>query len=82
MGTATPTRFPLGIRADATSTFDRAVNMAKGTDIASATTTDIGAALGNYVQITGTTTITSLGTVYGGMLLSQAFSHLPITALL
>jgi hypothetical protein len=66
MGTATPTRFPLGIRADLTSTFDRAVNMAKGTDIASATTTDIGAATGNYVQITGTTTITGLGTIAQG----------------
>ncbi len=67
MGTATPTRFPLGLRADLTSTFDRAVNMAKGTDIASATTTDIGAASGNYVQITGTTSITGLGTSAAGV---------------
>jgi hypothetical protein len=67
MGTATPTRFPLGLRADLTSQFDRAVNMAKGTDIASATTTDIGAATGNYVQITGTVTITSLGTATAGI---------------
>jgi hypothetical protein len=67
MGTETPTRFPLGLRADKTSTFDRAVNMAKGTDIASATTTDIGAATGNYVQITGTTTITGLGTSAAGV---------------
>jgi hypothetical protein len=74
MGTATPTRFPLGIRADATSTFDRAVNMAKGTDIASATTTDIGAALGNYVQITGTTTITSLGTAAAGVWRNVTFT--------
>jgi len=66
MGTATPTRFPLGLRADATSQFDRAVNMAQGTNIASATTTDIGAALGNYVNITGTTTITGLGTIAAG----------------
>jgi hypothetical protein len=41
--------------------------MAKGTDIASATTTDIGAATGNYVQITGTTTITGLGTSAAGV---------------
>lgn len=74
MGTATPTRFPLGIRADLTSTFDRAVNMAKGTDIASATTTDIGAALGNYVQITGTTTITSLGTAAAGVWRNVTFT--------
>lgn len=43
-----------------------ALNEAKGTDIASATTTDIGAATGNYVVITGTTTITGLGTVQAG----------------
>lgn len=67
MGTAVATRFPLGIRADLTSQFDRAVNMAKGTDIASATTTDIGTATGNYVQITGTTTITGLGTSAAGV---------------
>jgi hypothetical protein len=66
MGTAVATRFPLGIRADLASQFDRQVNMAKGTDIASATTTDIGAATGNYVQITGTVTITSLGTIAAG----------------
>jgi hypothetical protein len=39
---------------------------AKGADIASATTTDIGAATGNYVVVTGTTTITGLGTVQAG----------------
>jgi len=38
------------------------INEAKGSDIASATTTDIGAATGNYVHVTGTTTITGLGT--------------------
>jgi hypothetical protein len=43
-----------------------AINENKGTDIASATTTDIGAATGNYVSITGTTTITALGTVQAG----------------
>lgn len=43
-----------------------ALNEAKGADIASATTTDIGAATGNYVVITGTTTITGLGTVQAG----------------
>ena len=43
-----------------------ACNMAKGSDIASATTTDIGAAVGNYVHVTGTTTITGLGTIQAG----------------
>ena len=41
-------------------------NEAKGTNIASATTTDIGAAVGNYVHVTGTTTITGLGTIQAG----------------
>jgi uncharacterized cupin superfamily protein len=43
-----------------------AINEAKGANIASATTTDIGAATGNLVHITGTTTITGLGTIQGG----------------
>lgn len=43
-----------------------AINEAKGADIASATTTDIGAATGNFVHITGTTTITGLGTIQAG----------------
>ena len=43
-----------------------AINEAQGADIASATTTDIGAATGNYVKVTGTTTITGLGTVQAG----------------
>jgi hypothetical protein len=42
------------------------VNDAKGTDIASAGTTDIAAATGNYVVVTGTTTITALGTAQAG----------------
>lgn len=42
------------------------INETKGADIASATTTDIGAATGNFVDITGTTTITGLGTVQAG----------------
>jgi len=39
----------------------------KGTNIASATTTDIGAATGRFVHITGTTTITGLGTKTAGV---------------
>lgn len=48
------------------ATFSAAANTAKGADIASATTTDIGAATGNFVHITGTTTITGLGTIAAG----------------
>jgi hypothetical protein len=40
---------------------------AKGLDIASAATIDLGAATGEFVDITGTTTITSLGTVAAGI---------------
>lgn len=39
----------------------------KGADIASATTTDIGAATGDFIDITGTTTITGLGTKTAGV---------------
>jgi hypothetical protein len=42
------------------------INEAKGADIASATTTDIGAATGNFIHVTGTTTITGLGTIQAG----------------
>jgi hypothetical protein len=50
------------------------VNDAKGADIASAGTTDIGAATGNYVVVTGTTTITALGTVQAGAVRIVRFS--------
>lgn len=43
-----------------------ALNMARGTDLAAAATTDIGAASGNYVAITGNATITSLGSAPAG----------------
>lgn len=39
----------------------------KGADIASGATVNLAAATGNYVHITGNTTITSLGTVSAGM---------------
>jgi hypothetical protein len=39
----------------------------KGSDIASATTTDIGAATADFVDVTGTTTITGLGTIGAGI---------------
>jgi hypothetical protein len=41
-------------------------NEAQASDIASASTTDIGAAAGTYVRVTGTTTISGLGTVQAG----------------
>jgi hypothetical protein len=50
------------------------VNDAKGTDIASAGTTNIAAATGNYVVVTGTTTITALGTAQAGAVRIVRFS--------
>lgn len=38
----------------------------QGSDIASAATTDIGASTGQYVRVTGTTSITGLGTINAG----------------
>jgi len=45
-----------------------------GTDIASASTTDLANATGDYVSITGTTTITALGTVSAGMRFILSFA--------
>lgn len=42
------------------------IDEAKGADIASASTTNIGAATGNYINITGTTTITAFDTAQAG----------------
>ncbi|HSB98127.1 MAG TPA: hypothetical protein VLC91_16825 [Spongiibacteraceae bacterium] len=47
---------------------------AKGADIASAATTNIGAATGEFVDVTGTTTITSLGTVAAGITRTVRFT--------
>lgn len=44
-----------------------ALDEQKGSDIASAGTTDIGAGTGNQIDVTGTTTITGLGTVQAGV---------------
>ena len=64
------------VYSDATNVYDvvsfpggsltGALNEYQGANIASATTTDIGAATGNYIHITGTTTITGLGTIQAG----------------
>lgn len=43
-----------------------ALNEAKSSDIASATTTDLSTSTGNLIHITGTTTITSFGTLQAG----------------
>ena len=40
---------------------------AKGSDVASASTTNIGAATGEYIDITGTTTITAFDTIGAGI---------------
>lgn len=56
----------IGAATGASLVLSSFLNEAQGADIASATTTDIGAATGNYVQVTGTTTITGLGTVQAG----------------
>lgn len=45
----------------------RAAVANQGSDIASAGTTNVGAATGQYLKVTGTTTITSFGTVNAGV---------------
>lgn len=63
-----------GVETDLTATggtftggsLTSALNEARGAAIASAATTDIGAATGNLVHVTGTTTITALGTAQAG----------------
>jgi hypothetical protein len=47
---------------------------AKGSDIASAATTDIGAATAEFVDVTGTTTITALGTIDAGIVRTVRFT--------
>lgn len=47
---------------------------AKGADIASASTTDIGAATAEFVDVTGTTTITALGTIAAGIVRTVRFT--------
>jgi hypothetical protein len=63
-GTETPGNGDDYIRA--LSAIIRRTN-AKGSDIASAATTDIGAATAEFVDVTGTTTITALGTIDSGI---------------
>lgn len=56
----------IGINLANTNNWTAAINEAKGTDIASATP-NIGAATGNYIHVTGTTTITAFDTVQAGV---------------
>jgi hypothetical protein len=56
-----------GFNITGLTTLSAALDTAKGSDIASATTTNIGAATGNFVHVTGTTTITGLGTITAGV---------------
>lgn len=47
---------------------------AKGSDIASASSIDLGAATGEFVDVTGTTTITALGTIVAGIVRTVRFT--------
>jgi len=49
------------------------LKLAKSTNIASATTTDLSTATGNLVHITGTTTITAFGTLQAGTKIDVVF---------
>ena len=59
----TPT---LGVASGTSLVLSSFLNEAKGANIASASTTNIGAGTGNYINITGTTTITAFDTVQAG----------------
>lgn len=56
--------------------FSGAANANKSSDIASAATTNIAAATGEYVVVTGTTTITSLGTAQAGTMREVVFASI------
>lgn len=58
---------PLASALDASGgNFTGALNFAQGADVASAGTTNLCTATGNYVHVTGTVTITSFGTCQAG----------------
>lgn len=65
--------FSGGALTSTTSMSGAAFNEAKGANIASATSTPIGAATGNLVHVTGVTTITSFDTVQAGTLREVVF---------
>lgn len=58
-------------------TMAAAFNESEGVDIASAATTDIGAATGNYVNVTGSVSITSFGTIQAGVVRHVRFTGAP-----
>lgn len=62
------------VKTNVTPSFTVAINEAATVDVASATTCDIGAAASNNVRITGTTTITGLGTAAAGIRRSVRFA--------
>jgi hypothetical protein len=55
-------------------TFANLVKLVKGADLASSATVDLGAAGGNYVNVTGTSTITSLGSGAAGIDVTVCFT--------
>jgi hypothetical protein len=81
LSTTAASNSPAGSEAPtSTDDFHRAIQSilrhtnAKGSDIASATTTNIGAATGEFVDVTGTTTITGLGTIAAGIVRTVRFT--------
>jgi hypothetical protein len=81
LSTTAASNFPAGTEAPSNADdFFRAIQAilrttnAKGSDIASAATTDIGAATGEFVDVTGTTTITALGTIAAGIVRTVRFT--------
>jgi hypothetical protein len=64
--TASLSSVALAILSPTSTALPHGVNL-KGADIASASTTDLSAATGDYVDVTGTTTITALGTAANGV---------------
>jgi hypothetical protein len=52
------------------------LKLSKSSDIASATTTDLSTSNGNYAHITGTTTITALGTLPAGTTITCVFDDI------
>src|ERR1700758_2637066 len=64
--TLTPAAINLGAGATITST-GGVINEAEATGVPSASTVNLAAQAGNYIQITGTTTITSFGTASAGV---------------
>lgn len=67
------TTFTASALATTTGTIN-ILNTAQGTNLASASTVNIGAATGNYVNITGTTTITAFDTIAAGATRTVTFS--------